>query len=145
MLLRPTKLAACLITLTAVLAPGCTHLSPVTESTDARGNPVYESTVHYTNGVPRTTTKETVLGSDDRCEIVRIERDFYDRTGMLMQRTVDRERCRVVEFRVEEHYDAAEATMLRVVSRDVDHDGYFDLEATRARALSERELASLTR
>ena len=142
-MVRTTFIIA-IVSLLSSVAGGCTHLAPVTATTDARGNAVYASTLRYADGTPRTTVVETVMGSDSSCDVLRIERNFYDRTGMLVERTTDSERCMVVEARVTETFDLDAGRSYFVALRDLDRDGRFDKEVRSSRGLSQSQLAALS-
>jgi len=132
-----------LLAVASTLGTGCTHIGRVTHSVSSSGRQVYTSTLRDDDGLTRATVRETVVGSDDQCDILRIERLTYDSTGMLVERTLDRERCSVVEYRLRSVYDLAAGRSTTVTSVDRDHDGRFDAVATVARSVSDSDLALL--
>jgi hypothetical protein len=57
---------------------------------------------------------------------------------------VDRERCRVVELRIEQRFDTATGVLERTIARDTDRDGQFDRELQTTRSMKASELARAT-
>ncbi len=121
----------------------CTHVGLVTETQSEGGTVTYTSSNQWRNGAPRTEVRETILGEDDSCEILRVERDFFDPNGALIVSQVDRERCRVVELRVERRYDPTSGVFERTIARDTDRDGHFDHELQTARPMRDSDLAQV--
>jgi len=143
MFASPKIVTVAVLALSTILGSGCTHAGPVTHTVNKGGRDVYTSSQRAADGTLRATVHETVVGSDDACEILRIERHFYDDTGMLIERTLDRERCRVVEYRISSLYDIGAGKSTTVTSVDRDHDGSFDSVATQARSLRQSEIVML--
>lgn len=127
-----------ILTLVAAIAPGCTHFANVTEVPTTDGTSVYVSSREWDDGTPRTIVTERVFDRPSApCDVLEIEREFYDETGALLVRETDIETCRVVLVRTTEEYDTGSAHVRRTRQHDANRDGVFDVERVAYEPLNE--------
>ena len=128
----------------AVVGTGCTHFANISEAPAADGTPTFVSSRAWEDGTPRTVVTERVYAQPERpCDLLKLQREYYDRTGNLEQRETDIETCGVVLTRVREQFDLGAAQVTRVVQTDTDRDGRFDVERSVTRELGSEQLAML--
>ena len=135
----PPPVRTFILMLVAAVAPGCTHFANVTEVPTTDGTAVYVSSRAWDDGTPRTIVTERVFERPTApCDVLEIEREFYDETGALLVRETDVETCRVVLVRTTEEYDMGSAQVRRTRQRDANRDGVFDVERVAYEPLNER-------
>ena len=125
----PPPFRSFILPLVAAIAPGCTHFANVAEVPTTDGTSVYVSSREWDDGTPRTIVTERVFERPTApCDVLEIEREFYDETGVLLVRETDVETCRVVLMRTTEEYDIGSARVRRTRQHDANRDGVFDVE-----------------
>jgi len=130
---------ACLVGLIAIT--GCTHHRNMAACTPAPGeSECWRSSRRDASGRVRHVVVERVTPRP-RCDEVRIEKSSYDERGVLVQRVVEDQRCRVVDHRTVDRYDLAEGELERAIWIDTDHDDRFDRFEAHTVRMSESQRA----
>ncbi len=140
----PPSFCTVLLALATVAAPGCTHFANITEVPSTDGTPTYVSSRAWDDGTPRTVITERVFERPEApCDLLEVEREFFDQRGALEYRQTDLETCGVVMSRVTEDYDVRGGQVVRMVQEDSDRDGMFEVERVVSGSDGADQLASL--
>ncbi len=144
MLCLPSTIRTALLVLAATCAPGCTHFANISEVPTEDGVTTYVSSRDWDDGTQRTIVTERVFERPEApCDLLEIQREFFDETGQLQYRQTDMETCREVLSRVTEDYDVRTGRVTRTVQKDSDRDGLFDVARVESASLGTGEVASL--